>query len=190
MLKDKSDWCILNSWKKKSRRGEVHRISYFLWQIISQWKFVYQMLKQFFNYICLDINRIRLPGWWLSCSLGGMAGEWTWTPETFGRRFLGIFCHKHVYEWNVFMCRESCYPDFTPLEDFLVEEGKLKREQVGWYATEHGPVADFIADPTRRVWMSDPTQAFCCGLEASTGWCAMPFSSHWSQKGGITLKKN
>ena len=55
------------------------------------------------------------------------------------------------------MCRESCYPDFTPLEDFLVEEGKLKREQVGWYATEHGPVADFIADPTRRVWMSETT---------------------------------
>ena len=61
-------------------------------------------------------------------------------------------------ELNIFVCREPCYPDFTPLEDWMVTEGKLKREQVGWYASKHGPVAEYIADPTSRgVWMSETT---------------------------------
>jgi hypothetical protein len=51
--------------------------------------------------------------------------------------------------------RESCYPDFSPLEDWLVKEGKIKPEQIGWYATEHGPVVEFITKPTRGVWMSE-----------------------------------
>ena len=58
---------------------------------------------------------------------------------------------------NIVVCRETCYPDFTPLEDWLVEEGKLQKEQVGWYATNHGPVAEFIAEGTRGVWMSETT---------------------------------
>ena len=42
-------------------------------------------------------KKIRAKGWWLSCSPGGVAGEWTWIQGTFGRRFLGIFCHMHMY---------------------------------------------------------------------------------------------
>ena len=63
-----------------------------------------------------------------------------------------------IYERsNIFVCREHCYPDFSPLEDWLIKEGKLKKEQVGCYATKHGPVAKFIAEPTRGVWMSETT---------------------------------
>ena len=60
------------------------------------------------------------------------------------------------------MCREPCYPDFTSLEDWLVKEGKLKREQVGWYASKHSPVHDFIAEGTRGVWWSEtsPSKPF------------------------------
>ena len=65
--------------------------------------------------------------------------------------------HENEHELNVFVCRERCYPDFTPLEDWLVKEGKLTREQFDWYATEHGPVAEFLAEPTRGVWMSKTT---------------------------------
>ena len=65
--------------------------------------------------------------------------------------------HLNMNELNIFVCREPCYPDFTPLEDWMVREGKLERKQIGWYATKHGPVDEFIAEPTRRVYMSDTT---------------------------------
>ena len=62
-----------------------------------------------------------------------------------------------MYTVHCTLYRETCYPDFTPLEDWLGEEGKLQKEQVGWYASNHGPLAEFIADGTRGVWMSDTT---------------------------------
>ena len=53
---------------------------------------------KFFKTIAEDVfftlfGLLSLQGWCLSCSREGVAGEWTWTQENFGRRFLGIYCH-------------------------------------------------------------------------------------------------
>ena len=150
------------------------------------------MLKQVFNYICLDIYRIRLPGWWLSCSLGGMAGEWTWTPETFGRRFLGICCNMHMniaieYEWTKYICVQRTLLSWLHPPWRLDGHGRKTYERANWLVCHQTWACGWVhcwAHQKSLHVRHHPTQAFCCGLEAKTSRCALPFSSHWSQKGG------
>ena len=59
--------------------------------------------------------------------------------------------------FNDSVCRERCYADYTPVVELLVQQGKLQREHVGWYASEHGPVNKFLDEGTREVKWSETT---------------------------------
>ena len=61
------------------------------------------------------------------------------------------------WRFNGSVCRERCYKDFTPVVELLVQKGELKREHVGWYAEEHGPVNKFLDEGTRKVEWSETT---------------------------------
>ena len=57
----------------------------------------------------------------------------------------------------MYSCRERCYADFVDLEQMLVQEGRMRRDQIGTYMTDHSPVHDFIEESSRGVWWSDTT---------------------------------
>ena len=55
----------------------------------------------------------------------------------------------------MYSCRERCYADFVDLEQMLVQEGRMRRDQIGTYMTDHSPVHDFIEESSRGVLWSE-----------------------------------
>ena len=87
--------------------------------------------------------------------------EAKWISESFWGRSQGnwIVCFELTFSLcqGVFSCREPRYPDFVDLEQMLVSEGKMRRDQLGTYLTNYSPVHDFLEEDSRGVWWSETT---------------------------------
>ena len=88
-----------------------------------------------------------------------VVGEAKWASESFWGKSQGnwivLFWINIQDHLVVFSCREPRYPDFIDIEEMLLREGKMRRDQRGTYMTSNSPVHDFIEECGRGVLWSE-----------------------------------
>ena len=101
--------------------------------------------------------------------------------------------NAHIYIWmmNLCLCVQRTLLSRLHPPWRLDVHGRKAQERASWLVCHQTWACGWVhcwAHQKSLHVRHHPTQAFCCGLEAKTGRCALPFSSNWSQKGGDFFK--